>query len=154
LFLLPRRHRKAFTCVLFVVGFFFFFFCFFFFFFSFFFFFFFLFGFIEKTKGTRVVYGWRAGDELTAQQEREEIEGAMSLHLASGLKLNQPFFLLSVPWYKAWVEHAHNKASHRPPPISNADLLDDSAAQLRRGLAENYDYMIVNAHVWARFHAW
>ncbi len=97
-----------------------------------------------------MVYNWKSGDRLSAQQELDQVTSALGQK--SVLVVNQPFFLLSVPWYNAWLEYASGKGSTRPPPINNSDLLEDQ--QLRRGLGENYDYKIVNLHVWLRLSAW
>ena len=106
---------------------------------------------VAKHLGAKYVWD---GVTLALDDEKREIENIFSSDL---IEANRPYYVLSFAWLQAWREYASG-AGARPPPINNTELIesqgDDDEVQVRKGLAENYDYTIVPGAVWQRFKAW
>ena len=93
--------------------------------------------------------------------QREEIARLRRGELAEG----QAQFLVSARWWRQFAEHVQlggantsllREAAPEPPPIDNADLLADGAAQemgvLRENIQEGQDYEFLPERAWNYLH--
>lgn len=94
------------------------------------------------------------------KEERKIIDGYMDeWSLESGGK---PAFILTMDWYKTWVDYTEDK-SPSPTPIQNSkiireptskEIVIDKKVLLKKGLQEREDFIIIPKKAWDCFAAW